>query len=127
MREIQSTPDKQHESWESVAARWIASHPQETWRRHSDRVNNALLGRWLDTRHGGRLLKTDLFDEAFGDGLLESLAHHSDHVVGIDVARDTARLACSSHSRVHGIQGDVRRLPFAECRSPSGRGRGKRR
>ncbi len=46
--------------WDEVAERWLESHPQTLWRRHSDSTNTALLERWLPA-HVGSVLKTDLF------------------------------------------------------------------
>jgi hypothetical protein len=48
----------------------LLNAPAETlWREHSDAVNGALLVRWLARESCGLLLKTDLFDEAMGEGL----------------------------------------------------------
>jgi len=38
------------------------------WRHHSDRINTALLRRWLPPNRIDLLLKTDLFDEAIAEG-----------------------------------------------------------
>src|SRR5690349_14983203 len=54
------------------------------WRRHSDRTNGALLSRWLPHEPGGRVLKTDLFDEATGAGLYPRLAERFAGIAGID-------------------------------------------
>ncbi len=56
-------------TWDRVAADWLRLNPHPAWRRHSDRINAALISRWLPCKTDGRLLKTDLFDEAVGDGL----------------------------------------------------------
>lgn len=78
-------------------------------------VHLALLERWGGVSANGRLLKTDLFEEAMGpDAFLTNLAGRP--VVGMDLSpviagrarqRDTGCRACY-------VAADVRRLPFAD-------------
>jgi SAM-dependent methyltransferase len=60
-----------------------------------------------------RLLKTDLFDEAFSDGLYPHLAPRAQHIVGIDISASIARADRSSQPGLQVAMADVRRLPFA--------------
>jgi SAM-dependent methyltransferase len=96
-----------------VATAWSAGHPQSLWRVHSDAVNLDLLGRWLPGERVKFLLKTDAFDEAFGHGLYPLLKTKSEHVVIIDVAVSTFRLARARHGSLCVIGADARCLPFA--------------
>ena len=99
--------------WESLASDWVRGNPQRLWRSHSDAVNRELISKWLAGAAMRAVLKTDLFDEAFGDGLLPPLLDHSREVVGIDVAGGVIAAARAREGRLHGVRSDVRRLPFA--------------
>jgi len=95
--------------WEAVGAEWQASQPDhQLWRAHSDAVNRAWLASWWPQRHVERVLKTDLFDEAVGEGLHGLLVSRARFVVGIDIALTTLRAARA------GICADVRQLPFPD-------------
>ena len=99
--------------WQEVGERWQVTRLQRLWRRHNDRVIGDLLSRWLAGRRFHRVLKTDLFEEAGGQGLEGVLARHGDCVVGIDLSHATAGSAHHRHSRFSVVKSDVRRLPFA--------------
>ena len=98
--------------WESLADEWSRHNPQLLWRRHSDAVNRALLERWLAGVEAEVLLKTDLFDEAFGDGLMPALFSRARRVVGIDTAGGVVDAARDREERLAGVRSDVRALPF---------------
>ena len=98
--------------WDTVARQWHADEAHWLWRRHCDAVNQALLSRWLPSRPVRLLLKTDLFDEAFSDGLYPLLADRAERVVGIDVSAVCRQLAAGRHAGLETVPADVRRLPF---------------
>jgi SAM-dependent methyltransferase len=100
--------------WETVAATWGAEHPQSLWRAHSDAVNLDLLGRWLPDERGKFLLKTDAFDEAFGNGLYPLLKTKTEHTVIVDVALSALAFARTRHGGACVIGTDARHLPFAD-------------
>jgi ubiquinone/menaquinone biosynthesis C-methylase UbiE len=100
--------------WDVIAEAWSKRHPQGLWRSHSDAVNNALLERWQPSHSVARLLKTDLFDEAFGDGLSQHLTGMAQNVVGIDIADLASRLDHCHHDRLQAVRADVRLLPFSD-------------
>jgi SAM-dependent methyltransferase len=104
---------KESHYWDTVAAAWGAEHPQSLWRAHSDAVNLKLLGRWLGAERLERLLKTDGFDEAFGDGLYPFLIGKAEHTVIVDVALPTLSLARAHYGNICVIGADTRCLPFA--------------
>jgi SAM-dependent methyltransferase len=104
---------KESHYWERIAAAWSAEHPQSLWRVHSDAVNLELLGRWLLGERLKFLLKTDAFDEAFGNGLYPLLEIKTEHAVIVDVALPTLSLARARHRNACVIGADTRRLPFA--------------
>jgi ubiquinone/menaquinone biosynthesis C-methylase UbiE len=99
--------------WDAIAEAWWKRNPQQLWRTHSDAVNIALLERWQPTHKVARLLKTDLFDEAFGDGLSHHLAGIAQSVVGIDIADLTSRMDRGRRDRLQVVRADVRLLPFS--------------
>jgi SAM-dependent methyltransferase len=74
-------------------------------------VNSALVERWLPVRVG-RVLKTDLFDEAMSMGLFPALAGRADEVVGVDVSGEIVDRASARHPGLQARQADVRSLPF---------------
>lgn len=80
------------------------------WRAYCDGLNKDLVAPWL--RHVRAGLKTDLFDEAVGWGLVGALMTGWDEVHGIDVAESVVRAACSRHPALRGVVADVRALPY---------------
>jgi SAM-dependent methyltransferase len=84
------------------------------WRTHSDAVNIDWLSREMPRGRVGRLLKTDLFDEAVNDGLVAWLSTRAETVVGIDLARTTVQAALTRHHGLRALAADVRCLPFAD-------------
>ncbi len=101
--------------WDQVAREWSVGRPHRLWRMHSDAVNRALLTRWLPAGGVGRLLKTDLFDEACGEGgFFTLLAERARTAIGIDVSAVAARSAGDRCAGLRAAGADVRRLPFAD-------------
>jgi len=100
--------------WEKVGNDWLALDSRALWRCHCDAVNARLLRRWLPPQRVERLLKTDLFDEAMGDGLFPHLASHARTVVGLDISRPVVEAVRARHPRLVAIEGDVRRLEFPD-------------
>jgi SAM-dependent methyltransferase len=60
-------------------------------------------------------LKTDLFDEAVGEGLYRTLAAKWDAVHGIDIAQAVVSSACRRHPGLRGDVADIRALPYADA------------
>ena len=100
--------------WDEIAGIWTEKRPQALWRAHSDLVNRSLFSRWLPSGRTGRMLKTDLFDEAFGIGLYPLLKSRSCKVTGIDVSILMMSAAVSHYRDLEAACTDVRRLPFAD-------------
>lgn len=98
--------------WDRIAS---VSAPRggALWRRHADAINAELIDRWWPRSPVARALKTDLFDEASGTGLLPGLVHRVGRVYGLDAAGPVARQARHRLSQaVPLVISDVRRLPF---------------
>lgn len=105
--------DAGREHWDSLARLWAGARPTPLWRRHSDAVNSALAERWLPARVG-RVLKTDLFDEAMSTGLYPALARRADEVFGVDVSGEIVEAVAARHRGMQVRQADVRNLPFED-------------
>jgi SAM-dependent methyltransferase len=125
--------------WERAAAE-IGEPSYRLWRDHSDAVNRRLLERWLwpaavadearERTSSERLLKTDLFDEAVGQGLCGDARAGGyaraggdarsggdarlRSVYGMDVSSAVVRRARAGSPDLDCVTADVRRLPFAD-------------
>lgn len=61
-----------------------------------------------------RALKTDLFDEAVGEGLVPLLAERSREVHGVDISPRVADAARTRHPRLQARVADVRELEYPD-------------
>jgi SAM-dependent methyltransferase len=100
--------------WDSALAGWKESRGSTFLRSYSDAVNELLLAEWLPPGRARRILKTDLFDEAVGTGLVPTLALRADEVVAIDVSPAVVETARRRHPDLDGRCADTRELPFAD-------------
>lgn len=98
--------------WNAVGRQWVDRRPQRLWRRLHNELNQSLLARWARPAQSGRILKTDLFDEMVGDGLLSSFDREA-VVVGMDYS--TTISARARWSRRPLLTCDVRSLPFEDA------------
>ena len=105
--------DSSRRYWDEVGAEWARTKPQWLWRRHSDAVNTRLLRRWPPAAGSARLLKTDAFDEAVGEGLFPLLEAQARSVVQMDLGGSMVRGLRERHPGALGVVADVRALPFA--------------
>jgi len=115
MIELNSETKKSAKYWQAVAREWETKYPSKLWRAHSDEVNRRLLESWLPKGSIQRLLKTDMFDEAFGDGLYSTLAPRTKMLVGVDTSVLTINLAKLRATGLQTSAADVGSLPFADC------------
>jgi len=99
--------------WDGLVGLWLERRAQILWRRHSDAVNANLATAWLPAEVG-RLLKTDLFDEAVSGGVLPVMAGRVGELVGIDVSPAVVEAAAARTERLQAQLADVRDLPFAD-------------
>lgn len=104
----------EYDYWNDVAAGWQQDRDR-LWRQHADAVNLWLCRRWLASGHEGRLLKTDLFDEAAGEGLWPTLVRLAGRVDAVDASLGMATMARRRHPGLSGTVADVRHLPFADA------------
>lgn len=99
-----------------LAAHFAAHEPTvvraELWRQHADAVNTELCDRWWPAGPVGRVLKTDLFDESCGVGLLPHVARRATAALGTDQSIEVARQARLRLPGAPLVVADVRRLPY---------------
>lgn len=101
--------------WNRETAPFVGSAIGGTWRRYCDLLHADLLSEWLPGPMDGRVLKTDLFDEACGDGLAPALSRVAQHIHGIDVATDVVDAAAGRHPLISASVDDVRSMKFADA------------
>lgn len=103
-------------SWERAVADWPRTHAHRLLRAYGDELNARLAEAWLA---GGRLprtlLKTDLFDEAVGEGLVPRLERLTGTLTAIDVSAAVVAAARARYPALDARQADVRELPFADA------------
>jgi SAM-dependent methyltransferase len=102
--------EKPFDYWAQVAADLGTHPPNRWWRAYCDDLNRCWLNQTLAGRTCRRALKTDLFDEAAGGGIGSPLV---DHLIGIDLAHSTARLAMQQRD-LRAVAADVKCLPFCD-------------
>jgi SAM-dependent methyltransferase len=99
--------------WSRVGEEWLATARQRLWRTHHDAVVRAWLTRWLAAKRATSVLKTDLFEEAIGDGVIPMTGREGTVIVGIDVSASVVWSA-SRHRTIGAVQADIRQSPFAD-------------
>lgn len=100
--------------WEQALSAVPRSKGQRALRAYADAVNRGLLARWLPGGDLGRVLKTDLFEEALGEGLAPFLTTHAEQVDAIDVSETIVAEARCRHPGLRAICCDVRELPYED-------------
>jgi len=107
--------------WDEVGTEWTHTRPDRLWREYTDRLQIALLDRWLEgpvPRPGGvqpSALKTDLFDEVAGRGIVSHLSTKGFRTTGIDISPVVVAEALRRNPELHAHVADVRTLPFADA------------
>jgi len=112
---------KEAEHWEQVARGWsVKGYSNKLIAEHKKKTYLGLIARWVGVTDKQRVLKTDLFEEAFGaDQFLFDLASANSNVIGMDVSAGIVGRA-KRRARRQGVNGgrylccDVRALPFRD-------------
>jgi SAM-dependent methyltransferase len=102
------------EYWDEIAGASCVGD-ERAWRMVSDAVNVELLARWLSPDSAGSVLKTDLFDEVVGAGLVPWLSASFGRVAGIDISPVVVGMARARLPQLHADTADVRELPFQDA------------
>ena len=101
--------------WESAISDWPDTRGHRLLRTYGDELNARLAELWLGQGpRPGRVLKTDLFDEAVGSGLVPCLQTLADDIQAIDVSEAVVDAAGRRYPDLEIEQADVRDLPFAD-------------
>ena len=100
--------------WDEVAGAFIESDRQSLWRAYCDGLYADLIGEWLGGGQMLRALKTDLFDEAVGEGLVRLLVERSAEVHGVDVSPRVADAAQARYPDLRVRIADVRELDYPD-------------
>ena len=101
------------QDWDAVVRGWRETPATSLLRAYSDAANRRLLERWLPPR-AGRVLKTDVFDEAVAEGLCTFLARRAEAVVAVDASPAAVEAAQRRHPKLDARLADVRALPFED-------------
>ena len=107
----EARPTAPADYWDEIADEWGRGRGS-SWRAVSDAVNGDLIDRWLPPVPAGSVLKTDLFDELAGVGLVPGLLDSFAAVAGIDVSPGLVARVRELHPRLDARVADVRSLPF---------------
>lgn len=97
--------------WRNFGASLEQYRRNPVWRGYCDRLHSEWLLESLGEGATGLVLKTDLFEEAVGEGVCSQLTENGGCVFGIDVSAAVASEAARG-SAIPAACADVRRLPF---------------
>lgn len=86
----------------------------DPWRAFCDRLHGQLIEECLGTAAVERALKTDLFDEAAGIGLVAGLSTFSREVHAIDLSPRVVAEAATANPTGRFVAADVRHLPYPD-------------
>lgn len=111
-KNILATSQKKRIYWDSIGHNWGKNNPDGLWRQYSDVIHVWWLERIASDICGKRILKTDLFDEAFGDGLTAWFEERGGDIIACDLALSTVTIATQKKKSVAAAVADVTHLPF---------------
>ena len=100
-------------NWENFLPEGVAS-ACPAWRRYCDSLHENLIAEWCGGKKFRRALKTDVFDEAVGEGCFPTLAQVAGEVHGIDVSAPLVDLVSKRRPGFRLGVGDVRCLEFPD-------------
>jgi SAM-dependent methyltransferase len=101
-------------AWDEALTGLAAGRGTAFLRAYSDAVNGALVRAWLPPGLE-RVLKTDLFDEAVGAGLVPLLRERAREVIGVDVSPAVVAAAQARYPELGATRADVRALGLSDA------------
>ena len=107
--------------WSGVGVYWKTHQPDRLWRRFADHLQVGWIERCLpkltdsNQTQSRQLLKTDLFDEVAGDGIVSHLQAAGWIVTGVDISAMIVAETAARFPELKGVVADVRSLPFEDC------------
>ena len=109
------------ENWDKAARKWYRrSYTNEIISEHKRLTYLNLLRRWADIPQSGKILKTDLFAEAFDPvSFLFDIARENSQITGIDVSCDVIKAAKKRAEQqgadtIRYIRCDITNLPIGD-------------
>jgi SAM-dependent methyltransferase len=84
------------------------------WRAYCDLLHERLIAEWVGASRFDRSLKTDLFDEVVGPGLVRVLQRSSREVHGLDLVESLVLAATAANPGLLGRCADVRQTGLAD-------------
>jgi ubiquinone/menaquinone biosynthesis C-methylase UbiE len=107
--------NKSSKYWDAVAENLGPEVSNDLWRQYADHLNSALVKRFLTPAESfKRALKTDLFDECLGQGLIPFLSEISRDTAGIDISYSTTLYASKRQPRCMSVSANVISPPFKD-------------
>lgn len=100
--------------WDFALDEWQSRSSDRLWRSHADAVNRSIIHRWIGTDAVNAILKTDLFDEAVGEGLVPLLSESASEVIGIDISAAVVETAQKHYPGLIAHCCDVRQIALAD-------------
>ncbi|MCP4758303.1 MAG: methyltransferase domain-containing protein [Planctomycetes bacterium] len=107
---MRNQTDSEKGHWQKMVDGGLADFSIPLWRDYCDGLHLRLMHKWLGGRRFEATLKTDLFDEAVGVGLVNWLCSVSTSVEGIDLMPEIAKRAADRNPEIKIRQADVRSL-----------------
>lgn len=106
--------DPKTDYWETLFQSGAALTEAGSWRQVCDQLYRDQIAQWVGDFQTERALKTDLYDESFGLGLVPDLFRNAQEVSGVDISGAIVSRAAENHPGLTAMVGDVRDLPFDE-------------
>lgn len=100
--------------WDQTLANFFRFGSGDPWRVFCDQLHLELIRDWTGDKKVHRVLKTDLFDESAGTGLVTALLLNSSQVHAIDLSRAVVAQAAAKNPEGRFVSADVRHLPYQD-------------
>ncbi|MCX6610331.1 MAG: class I SAM-dependent methyltransferase [Acidobacteria bacterium] len=100
--------------WDQITTGFIRHRHRGIWREFTDQLNQSLVAELLAGPPAGRILKTDLFDEAMLKGVVDPMARIASEVHGIDISDLVARTAAEQNPNAIFRQASVTQIPYPD-------------
>ncbi len=113
-RQHESSPRHKRNGWRDFGHSLEPFRRNPVWRAHCDALHRAWVRECLAGGSAGIALKTDLFEEAVGEGVCGVCEELGWHSYGIDMSLSVAAEAMR-RGRAAAVCADIRALPFAEA------------
>lgn len=100
--------------WDQLTEGFLSNRHHGIWREFTDQLNMEMVRDQIEGPRIGRILKTDLFDEALMKGVITPMTRIATEIHGIDISGVVARTAAANHPNAHFKQASVTQLPYPD-------------